>query len=61
MTFAMVWLLPVPGGQPSNLCFGGPDFDELYVTIQDKIYRRKLKTRGANTFEPSIKPNKPKL
>lgn len=54
-------ILPVPGGQPSNLCFGGPDFDELYVTIQDKIYRRKLKTRGANTFEPSIKPNKPKL
>lgn len=54
-------ILPVPSGQPSNVCFGGANFDILYVTSQDKIYRRKLKTRGVNTFDPPIKPNKPKL
>lgn len=54
-------ILPVPMGQPSNLCFGGPNFDIMYVTVQDKVYSRKLKTRGANTFEPPIKPAKPKL
>src|SRR3954453_256545 len=46
-------ILPLPRtkGQPSNVCFGGPDFNILYVTCFDKVYRRKLKTRGANTFD----------
>ncbi|MES1214306.1 MAG: SMP-30/gluconolactonase/LRE family protein [Bacteroidota bacterium] len=54
-------ILPVPGGQASNVCFGGADFNILYVTSADKVYRRKLKTRGANTFEASYKPMLPKL
>lgn len=54
-------IFPVPSGQPSNLCFGGANFDILYVTCGDKIYRRKLKVRGANNFETPIKPAKPHL
>src|SRR5262249_53332424 len=30
----------------SNVTFGGPDFDTLYVTCTDKVYRRKTKTTG---------------
>ncbi len=30
----------------SNVCFGGPKFDTLYVTCQDKVYRRVVKTKG---------------
>jgi gluconolactonase len=54
-------ILPVPTGQPSNLCFGGANFDVLYVTSVDKVYRRKLKVRGVNTFEAPLKPAKPRL
>nr|MBI1229211.1 gluconolactonase [Cytophagales bacterium] len=56
-------ILPMPygAGQSSNLCFGGSDFSTMYVTAVDKVYRRKLKTRGANTFEAPIKPIKPGL
>jgi sugar lactone lactonase YvrE/enterochelin esterase-like enzyme len=54
-------ILPVPTGQPSNLCFGGPDFDILYVTSGDKVYRRKLNVRGANAFAAPIRPPKPNL
>lgn len=55
-------ILPLPGtGQPSNLCFGGTDFDILYVTCGDKVYRRKLNTHGANTFDAPNKPDTPKL
>ena len=56
-------ILPVPPskGLPSNVCFGGPGFNILYVTSADKVYRRKLKTRGANTFNEPIKPGIPKL
>lgn len=55
-------ILPVPTkGLPSNICFGGPNFDTLYVTAVDKVYRRKLRVRGANTFEEPVKPVKPRL
>ena len=54
-------ILPSPGGQTSNLCFGGKDFDVIYVSCGDKVFRRKVKVRGANTFEDPIKPPKPRL
>ena len=44
-------IIPVPSGQASNCCFGGADFNILYVSCGDKVYRRKLKVRGSNTFE----------
>ena len=28
------------------LTFGGPDFDRLYVLCNNKLYARKLKTKG---------------
>lgn len=34
----------------SNVVFGGPKFDTLYVTCQDKVYRRKLKVTGRPYF-----------
>jgi gluconolactonase len=39
-------ILPLPG-EPANLCFGGADFDTMYVSCRDKVYRRKLKVKGA--------------
>ncbi|WP_026462972.1 SMP-30/gluconolactonase/LRE family protein [Adhaeribacter aquaticus] len=54
-------ILPVPGGNASNICFGGSNFDNLYVTAGDKVYRRKLNIQGANTFESPFKPTKPSL
>lgn len=56
-------IIPVPKtkGQVSNLCFGGPDFDVLYVSCQDKVYRRKVKVKGASNFDKPIKPNNPRL
>jgi gluconolactonase len=56
-------ILPVPpsNGQASNCCFGGPDFNILYVSCGDKVYRRKLKTKGSNGFAMPYKPNNPSL
>jgi sugar lactone lactonase YvrE len=54
-------IIPVPSGQPSNCCFGGPDFDVLYVSSGTKVYRRKLKVRGCNPFEAPNKPPPPRL
>lgn len=54
-------IFPLPTGRATNLCFGGANFDMLYVLSGDKLYRRKLNVRGTNNFEEPIKPNKPKL
>jgi gluconolactonase len=56
-------IIPVPAsnGQASNVCFGGPDFNYLYVSAVDKVFRRKLKTKGVNSFDKPIKPANPRL
>jgi len=28
-------MLPMPGSKPTNLCFGGPDLDVVYVAVDD--------------------------
>jgi len=55
------FILPTPNGKVSNFCFGGENFDTLYATCGDKVYRRKLKIRGAPAFEPPHKPANPRL
>lgn len=56
-------ILPLPpsNGQASNCCFGGAAFNILYVSCGDKVYRRKLRTMGANGFATPYKPNNPSL
>lgn len=56
-------IIPAPSSnsQTSNLCFGGPNFDIMYVSAGDKVFRRKLKTRGATSFDKPYKPANPRL
>jgi sugar lactone lactonase YvrE/enterochelin esterase-like enzyme len=54
-------IIPTPNGRSSNLCFGGENFDTLYVTAGDKVFKRKVKTKGANFFQEPIKPAAPRL
>lgn len=54
-------ILPVPSGQASNCCFGGPGFDILYVSSGDKVYCRRLRVRGCNPFEAPVRPGPPHL
>ena len=45
----------------SNVCFGGPALDELYVTCGDKVFRRKTRAHGALSWQPSFVPPPPRL
>ena len=54
-------IIPTPNGKVSNLCFGGADFQTIYATCGDKVFKRKVKTKGANAFDPPIKPAAPRL
>jgi sugar lactone lactonase YvrE len=52
-------IIPTPNGRVANLCFGGPNFDILYATCGDRVYRRKVKTQGANAYQAPMQPPTP--
>ncbi len=54
-------ILPTPNGMASEVTFGGPNFDTLYVAAGDKVYRRKLKVKGVPAFAAPVKPAAPRL
>ncbi len=54
-------ILPTPNGKSSNLCFGGENFDTLFVTAGDKVFKRKFKATGANGWDLPNKPAAPRL
>ncbi len=54
-------IIPTPNGKIANLCFGGEHFDTLYAACGDKVFKRKLKVKGANAFEAPFKPKAPQL
>lgn len=55
-------ILPKPApGWLSNVVLGGPERDVLYITLGDKVYRRKVRAKGALSFEEPITPPQPQL
>jgi gluconolactonase len=54
-------IIPTPNGKIANLCFGGADFQTIFATCGERVYKRKVKVRGANAYEPPIKPKAPRL
>ena len=54
-------IIPTPNGRISNLSFGGADNDTLFATCGDKVYKRKLKVKGAHAWDKPLKPAPPRL
>lgn len=56
-----VGILDKPGrGDPSNVVFGGPGLQTLYVTSEDKVYRRPIRKKGTFPWV-AVMPPKPRL
>ncbi len=55
-------ILPKPGnGWLSNVCFGGPELDTLFVTCGDQVFKRRTRTRGVVPWRAPVKPPTPRL
>jgi sugar lactone lactonase YvrE/predicted alpha/beta superfamily hydrolase len=55
-------ILPAPNRAAlSNVEFAGANFDELYVTNGDKVFKRKTKVKGVLSWRPPITPAPPRL
>ena len=50
---------PQPGWI-SNVVFGGPELQMLYVTTEAKVFRRPMKRKGTVSWMP-VKPPVPQL
>ena len=50
---------PQPGWL-SNVIFAGPQLDTLYVTCEDKVFRRRIRARGVLSWGKAVKPPKPR-
>ena len=52
-SFDLLETFPVPE-KVSNVCFGGPDGQDLYITATTSLYRIRTTTRdaAAHNFEP---------
>jgi gluconolactonase len=53
-------IISKPAARISNITFGGPDMQWIYVTAGDKVFRRHLRRKGGFPWE-SVKPPKPQL
>ena len=54
----------IPAPQPgalSNVEFGGPNMDEMYVTNGDKVFKRKTRVKGVVSWRAPLKPAPPRL
>jgi sugar lactone lactonase YvrE/enterochelin esterase-like enzyme len=54
-------ILPTPNGRVSAVCFGGADGDTIFAACGDRIFKRKLKVKGAQLWAAPLKPGKPRL
>jgi sugar lactone lactonase YvrE/enterochelin esterase-like enzyme len=54
-------ILPTPNGVVSNMAFGGENFDTMFAACGDRIYKRKMRVKGAQAWDKPIKPAAPRL
>lgn len=52
---------PEPDAWATDVCFGGRNFDELYLTAGKKVWKRKLQTRGLVPAAEPVVPRTPRL
>lgn len=49
-------ILQLPYGPITGLCFGGRDFDSLFIICGGKVYKRKMKLKGVPSFAAPVYP-----
>jgi sugar lactone lactonase YvrE len=54
-------ILPTPNGKISALTFGGQNFDTLFATCGNKVFKRKMNVKGSPAWSAPQKPAPPRL
>jgi sugar lactone lactonase YvrE len=54
-------IIPTPNGRVANVAFGGENFDTLFACAGDKVFKRKVKVKGAQAWSAPQRPQAPRL
>jgi sugar lactone lactonase YvrE len=56
-------ILALPPGVDwvSNVAFGGPKLDTLYITCMNRVFKRRIGATGVHTWQAPIQPPRPGL
>ena len=54
-------IIPTPNGRVANIAFGGENFDTLFACAGDKVFKRKVKVKGAQAWDTPNRPPVPGL
>ncbi len=56
-------ILALPPGVDwvSNVAFGGPKRDTIYITCMNRVFRRRISATGVHTWQPPVQPPRPGL
>jgi len=54
-------IIPVPGGAVTGLAWGGSDMKTLYASSGGRLYSRRLRVAGRQSWQPPNKPPTPGL
>jgi len=54
-------IIPTPNGKVANIAFGGENFDTLFACAGDKVFKRKVKVKGAQAWDKPQRPSAPRL
>jgi sugar lactone lactonase YvrE len=54
-------IIPTPTGRVANIAFGGENFDTLFACAGDKVFKRKVKVKGAQAWDTPHRPRPPGL
>lgn len=57
----LILSFPAQATWMSNVCFGDPKLDTLYLTCEDKLFRRKINATGVVSWKAPAKLSKPGL
>jgi gluconolactonase len=52
---------PEPAAWATDVCIGGKNLEELYLTAGDKVWRRKLEVKGVLPYKNPVLPPAPRL
>lgn len=55
------FIISKPADTITDIKIGGEDFSILYASCHGKLFRRKLNTRGSQSWLPAVKPSRPRM
>ena len=59
--YHLILALPPGVACVSNVAFGGPKLNTLYITCMNRVFKRRIGATGVHTWQALVQPPRPGL